>query len=172
MSGKKHVIWSSDINLEDWKDFLDEERSQIMEWYNTEPSEDELLERAYDLNNDYLEDNRANFSKIYGTFIAFADVGTWRGARKGYKLFENTTMDRLFYSIGGSIEDAEWFVDQYDMKSIQYHHDGRNYITFREVKDDTPDIFWSKLENGDLTKKDISRYTKSLRPYVKEVYGW
>lgn len=168
MSGKKHVIWSSNINLEDWKDFFEEERAQLIEEYGTEPSEDELLERVYGINNVYLEDERDNFSKIYGTFIAFA----WRGVRKGHRLFENTTMDKLLYCIGGSIEDAEWFVDQYDMKSIQRHHDGTNYITFREVKSGVPDIFWNKLENGDLTKKDISRYTKSLKHYAKEIYGW
>lgn len=172
MSGKKHVIWSSEINIEDWKDFFEEERAQLIEEYDTDPSEDELLERAYDLNNTYLEDERDNFSKIYGTFIAFADVGTWRGVRKGHKLFENTTMDKILYSIGDSIQDVEWFVDRYDLKSIQRHHDGRNYITFREAKDCVPDIFWDKLENGNLTKKDISRYTKSLKHYAKEIYGW
>lgn len=172
MSNKNRVIWSSEINVEDWKDFFEEERSTMIEEYDTEPSEDELFERAYDLNNSYLEDERDNFSKIHGTFIAFADVGTWRGVRKGHKLFENTTMDKLLYSIGSGIDGAEWFVERYDLKSIQRHHDGTNYITFREVKDNVPDTFWEKLENGSLTEKEIARYTKSVKHYIKEIYGW
>jgi hypothetical protein len=53
------------------------------------------------------------------------------------------------------------------------HHDGRHYVTYRMVKDGVDiDNFLDKVYNGTYTKKDITRYTKSLRPYVKAVYGW
>ena len=52
----KHVVWS-DINLdfEHWRDDLQEQ-------YPT-ASEDELITKMYEINNDYLDDERVNLNK-------------------------------------------------------------------------------------------------------------
>ena len=51
---KKHIIWSSTINFEDWKDDLKE--------YYPNLSEDELYDIAVETNDKYLNDERANLN--------------------------------------------------------------------------------------------------------------
>ena len=49
----RHVIWGNiNLNLEDWIDDLKEEYPDF--------SDDELREKMYEINNSYLEDERAN----------------------------------------------------------------------------------------------------------------
>ena len=57
-----------------------------------------------------------------------------------------------------------------------HHHDGTNYVLYREWKDNITDAQKANFENaiyhGILTSKDITRYTKSLGKRIAEVYGW
>lgn len=51
---------------------------------------------------------------------------------------------------------------------------GTNYIMFREVR---PDVDIEKLfdkiyNNEPISKATLNRYTRSLRRYVKQIYGW
>ena len=54
-----------------------------------------------------------------------------------------------------------------------YHHDGRNYVEFREIREDKDvDKLLDKIYNQEpVSRAEIRRYTKSLRPYIKEIYG-
>lgn len=49
---KKHIIWSSTINFEDWEDDLKENYPNL--------SEDKLYDIAVETNDEYLNDERAN----------------------------------------------------------------------------------------------------------------
>lgn len=79
----------------------------------------------------WLNDERLNLDKeVDGVIIAFADLGLWYGRRQGYKIIGNNIADIL-----RSPYDAEWFGDTYNIRGVEYHHDGTNHILYRVAKD-------------------------------------
>ena len=53
MTEQKHLIWSNyDLDYEDWKDDLEAEFPDL--------SEDDRMALMYEINSDYLDDERAN----------------------------------------------------------------------------------------------------------------
>ena len=73
---KKHIIWSSTINFEDWEDDLKENYPDL--------SEDELYDIAVETNDEYLNDERANLNiKCEGSILLVADIGRWDGRSTG-----------------------------------------------------------------------------------------
>lgn len=87
---KKHVIWSNlNLNLEDWKDFLEEEHPDVTDEY-------EQYNLVSELNDEYLSDEQANCNiRIDGRIIAIANLGFWDGRRIGYKLLGHNVKDCL-----------------------------------------------------------------------------
>lgn len=54
-SEEKHIIWSNyDLDYEDWKDDLEENYPEL--------SEQERITLMYEINGDYLEDERTNLN--------------------------------------------------------------------------------------------------------------
>lgn len=169
-----HTIWQNyQLNLEDWKEGLLENRE--LNNLPTDVDDDTLREEMYELNSNYLEDERMNLNlQTEGKIICIADVGLWNGRRKGYKLYG--------YNIGECLaffkdcEYADFYVDRYDFKCKQTHHDGTTFGVFRELKpelsSDQADAFFWKIYNGTVTQRDITRYTRSLAKRIKAVYGW
>ena len=161
---KQKIIWNSEINLEDWKDFIEEE-------YPEYTNETFLYERCSLMNDQYLYDEKMNLNKqLNNKIIIIADLGLWNGRKQACTLL-GANLNNIFDI--GSFDEAHWYYDRYDVKCTNPHHDGTNYYTFRELKDDK---YWDtqivpKILNQTLTKKDITRYTKSLVPYLKEIYG-
>ena len=52
---KKHIVWSDmNLDLNDWRD-------DLIEQY-PDASEDTLISKMYEINNDYLDDTRANLN--------------------------------------------------------------------------------------------------------------
>lgn len=169
-----HIIWQNyNLDLEDWREGLIEDRE--INGLSTDVDDDTLMEEMYRLNNYYLDDERMNLNiKTEGRIICIADIGLWNGRRMGYKL--------CGYNIGECLEFfkdceyADFYVDRYDFKCKQTHHDGTHFCTYRELKpelsSDQADAFFWKVYNGKATQRDITRYTRSLAPYIKDVYGW
>lgn len=166
---KKHIIWSNlNLNLEDWKDFLEEEHPDVTDKY-------EQYDLVSKLNNEYLGDEQMNCNiHTVGRIIAIANLGFWNGRRMGYKLLDHNVNDCLQFE--ESCGYAEFYCDRYNLCSTQYHHDGNHHITYREfrpnITSEQADNFCWKLYEGKATQKDITRYTRSLKPYIKEIYGW
>ena len=82
-----HHIWQNyDLDLEDWKEGLLENRE--LNNLPTDVDDDTLREEMYELNNNYLDDERMNLN-IYtqGRIVCIADIGLWNGRRLGYKLY-------------------------------------------------------------------------------------
>ncbi len=53
------------------------------------------------------------------------------------------------------------------------HHDGTNYALYRVAKDrDTAERIAEKIYNGEIDESGFRQRTRSLYPYVAEVYGW
>ena len=160
---KTKTIWNSQINLDDWQDFIEEE-------YEGYTDETFLYERCYNMNLNYLEDEKCNLDKsLNNKIIIIADLGFWDGRRKGFKLL-GSNLNEIFNI--SDWDEAHWYYDRFNVRCREPHHDGVNYYLFRELKDDKyQNILCEKIYNETLTSKDITRYTKSLVPYIKEIYG-
>ena len=160
----KHIIWSSEIELDNWKDFLEEEYPDVTD-------ESEQYDIVYRLNNEYLYDERANLhTNASGRIILIADIGRWNGRVPGYLLLSSNIADILYTND----EDIEWYSDGKDIRAIGQHHDGTNYYQYRVIRENR-DI--SKLcraiYNGEtISRQKLNYYTKSLHPDVAKVYGW
>lgn len=106
-----------------------------------------------------------------GDIIAVADLGLWNGRVQGCRVFRN------FDEILRCCEDYNTFeIDRYNNLNLKaIHHDGTNYVVFRELKSDLSDVqidnFLNKIYCGEATKRDLTRYTKSVGHYFDEYYG-
>lgn len=102
--------------------------------------------------------------------LAIADLGLWRGRRVGYRV-----LDANVNSIFSLTSDyTHFYVDANNVRADLTHHDGTNYILFRELRGlpSTEKFLQSIYNGGKPSSQQISRYTKSIRPQVAEVYGW
>ena len=154
-------------------EFLCEMREGIAECNDIEPSEitDEWI---YEYFWEYLEDEKANLNKeTDGCIIAFADLGFWNGRRIGYKKIGTNVADIFNICANGDYE-VEWYADRYNVCLNVAHHDGTHYIVFRYVKsEDKADEICEKIYNGKIsTEKQLFKATKSIRPFVANIYGW
>ena len=172
---KKQIIWTSDY--ENIEAIAKEEMAYRNEEFGEEMTEDEAIDYAYELNNDYLDDERCNLNKeVNGFIIAMAfrssmRYGVWGGAgNKGYKLCGSNVSDIL----NTSSDDAEWFGDGYNIRGEFADHDGEDSVIYRVAKSEyDAERLATKICNGDIsTEEQFRKATKSLYPYVAKVYGW
>lgn len=109
--------------------------------------------------------------RICGDIVAVGGLGLWNGRVQGYRVFRN------FNEIVRCCEDYNTFeIDRYNNLNLKaIHHDGTNYVVFRELKSDLSDVqidnFLDKIYCGKATKRDLTRYTKSVGHYFDEYYG-
>ena len=168
---ERHLIYSS---REDYDE--NEMRSAYKEYL----SYNDIAEEDYDYFSfveDELEarysDEKDNLSMPCGQIIAIADLGTWKGRISAYKLSNKHNLNAIFAMLGDGY-DVEIYVEGNDVKATVTHHDGVNYITFREVRDGrnikklTNKIYYQEP----ISRQMISAYTKCLGDKVKQVYGW
>ena len=158
----KNIIWSNyGLNL-------------ILNRIDKEDSEnkDILMECMYNRNAEFLENARKDLFKILPeNIIAIADLGLWDGRRSGYK-----DLDNNLASVLDPCEDYDTFyVDQNgDVRHESIHHDGTNYILYRQwrpdLSDEQKDRFRAKILSGKYTRRDINRYTVRIGQYVADVY--
>ena len=77
MNEQKHIIWSSDVDYEDWRADLEEQYPDL--------SEEERMELMVEQNNDYLADERCNLNiQLSRPILLIADIGRWDGRYPGY----------------------------------------------------------------------------------------
>lgn len=168
----KHIIWSNrNLNIDDWRDGY-KEFLEINEISNSPNDEDAIYDYMIETNNSYLDDERYNLNKkIDGRILVIADIGLWNGRRQGYKILDNIISDILYDRDG---EYLEWYGDGYNIKATVSHHDGTNYYEYRVIREDKNiDNFLDAIYNGEkISRKKLNYYTKSLYPYVANVYGW
>lgn len=127
--------------------------------------------------NYWLEDIQFNFDEVRqdlkqvycNDIYAIADIGRWDGRISGYKRLD--CLEDILYC-GEDYNTLE--TDQYNLTLTAIHHDGTNYITFRELK---PDLSYEQIENfeeklyaGKCSSRDLSRYTTSLKHKVEAIY--
>ena len=170
MTENKHLIWSNyDLDYEDWRDFLEEEYPNL--------SENERVARMYELNDDYLDDERANLDiQLSHPILVIGDLGLWHGRRMGYKEINSGNIRDCLYT-ERDIDYATWYVDKLgDLRCDAIHHDGTNHYTYRVYKDAATDaqkeLLKEKLYRGIATRGDITRVTRRLGDEIARVYGW
>ena len=165
MTEKKNIIWSNwYLDLEDFDNYFEEEG------ITDENRKYELME---ELNDMYYDDAKTNLNiDLPNDIIIIADIGTWRGRFDGYKEIDGNVVECLYTEC----DYATWYCDRYNFRAECIHHDGTNYLLYRMWKDGITetqkDNFKSAILEKKLTSEMISRYTKSLRPYIANVYGW
>jgi hypothetical protein len=129
---------------------------------------------------DYLEnyafdDELANLKvPTEGQIIAIASMGLWSGRVQGYKLGSRMLSDTLTI---GNEDYIQLYYDGFNVRKTAHHHDGTNYILFREFKpglsDASKENFINKVYSGEtIDNATLNRYTRSLKRYIKKVYGW
>lgn len=162
---KKHIIWTWDVTPEDWRDYLKDEIEK----------EEDLYRLASEYNDEYLQDEIANLDLDVGSdIIMIADLGLWNGRHTGYKLLKTSRLNSVF---GTALDRPTWYVDELgDLCCDDSHHDGTNHYLYRAWKPETSETkkenFLEKVYTGKVTRKDITRATKSIGGCVKAVYGW
>ncbi len=168
MEAEKHVIWS-DLNLdyEDWREFLEEEYPGR--------TEDEYRMLMYELNADYLDDERSNLNiQLSMPILVCADLGLWNGRKTGYKMIDSGNIRDC---LSDGCDYNEWFVDQKgDLRCTAVHHDGTNHYLYRAVREGIPDWMIGRLQDklydGKATEADIARVTRRLGDEIAAVYGY
>ena len=160
----KRIIWTSETNIEDYREFFEEQDIT---------SENEQYECLDEMNRIWLEDRRKELDvELEENIVVLADLGLWFGRRDGYKEIGNNISEALYTND----DYITWYVDRYDMRGDGAHHDGDNHYLYRVWKNGITDTqkenFLNKWASGKATRKDVTRYTKSLRPYIANVYGW
>ena len=132
----------------------------------------DVTDTVYEDINLFFEDEISNLDKqLNGRIIAIANMGLWYGRRAGYKILGNNLNEVLTSSIG--CDEKEIYCDGRNVLATGYHHDGRNSVEFREIREDRNiDKFLDKIYmNEPITRREINYYTRSLRPYIKSIYG-
>ena len=170
MSDDRHIIWSNyDLDYDDWKDDLESEYLEL--------SDEERYLKMYELNGDYLDDERANLNiQLSQPILVIADLGLWNGHRSAYKEINSGNIRDCLFS-DRDIDYSTWYVDKLgDLRCDAVHHDGTNCLLYRTYKDDSTeeqrDNLLSKIYSGTATQADINRVTRRLGDEIGQVYGW
>lgn len=170
MTAQDHLIWSNyALEYKDWKDDLEEQYPEL--------SEDERVALMYELNSDYLDDERVNLNiQLPRPILVIGDLGLWNGRRMGYKEIDSGNIRDCLYS-DRDIEWSTWYVDRLgDFRCDAIHHDGTNHLLYRAYKDGVSeeqiDRLKEKLYFGTATRADVTRLTRRLGDEIGMVYGW
>lgn len=168
MNGDKHIIWSNyDLDYENWRDDLEAEYPDM--------SEEERISLMYEINGNYLDDERANLSiQLSQPILMIADIGRWDGRYSGYGEIKSGKISDCLYS---DLDYATWYVDKLgDLRCDAIHHDGTNHYLYRVykpgVRESQIDLLKEKLYEGKATRADITRITRRLGDEIAKVYGF
>ena len=162
-----NLIWTNyDLDYEDYA-------GQIEEAY-PERSEEEKLRLMYEINNDYLDDERVNLNiQLSRPILIVADLGLWRGRRMGYKEIISGNIRDCLYS---DADYVTWYLDDAgDFRCDAIHHDGTNHYLYRTYKSNTTfkqiQQLKDKLFYGKPAQKEIDQFTISIGKNIKKIYG-
>ena len=163
---KKITIWSNNLDYSDWKDDLEE--------LYPDYSNEDRISLMYDINNEYLEDERVNLDiQLDRPILVIADLGLWNGRFSGYKEIGSGRISDCLYS---NTDYCTWYVDGYgDLRCDAVHHDGTNHYLYRTYKENVSDTQIENLKNkiyeGTVTRRDITRITCRIGDAIASVYG-
>lgn len=168
MKEDRHVIWSNyDLDYEDWRDDLEAEYPEL--------TEDQRIALMYEINGDYLDDERVNLNiQLSQPILVIGDLGLWYGRRSGYKEIESGNIRDCLYA---DTDYSTWYVDKLgDLRCDAIHHDGTDHYLYRAYRDGVResqiDLLKDKLYRGIATRSDVTRITRRLGDDIARVYGF
>jgi len=168
MKEDRHIIWSNyDLDYEDWRDDLEAEYPEL--------TENQRIALMYEINGDYLDDERVNLNiQLSQPILVIGDLGLWYGRRSGYKEIESGNIRDCLYS---DTDYSTWYVDKLgDLRCDAIHHDGTDHYLYRAYKDGVResqiDLLKDKLYRGIATRADVTRITRRLGDDIARVYGF
>jgi hypothetical protein len=168
MKEGRHIIWSNyDLDYEDWRDDLEAEYPEL--------TEDQRIALMYEINGDYLDDERVNLNiQLSQPILVIGDLGLWYGRRSGYKEIESGNIRDCLYA---DTDYSTWYVDKLgDLRCDAIHHDGTDHYLYRAYKDGVResqiDLLKDKLYRGIATRADVTRITSRLGDDIARVYGF
>ena len=173
---KHTTIWKSYgmYSSEELKEYEEQAKLNLLnnEFTEEEITEEQVSQEVYDDIDMSFDDEQYNLNKVLdGRILAIADMGLWYGRRSGYKILGNNLNEVLTCGIG--CDEKEIYCDGFNVLAHGYHHDGHNSVEFRELREDTnyQNLLDKLYSNVEVSREEIRRYTKSLRPYIKQIYG-
>lgn len=161
----KHIIWTTFMTPDDYKDFLEK--------HYPDATEEQKREIVYDKVQQWFDDEFANMNqKLYGRILVLADLGLRNGRGKSYQIlegeFSTVNLNSVFSVVCGY--GQEFYSNGANLCCDDYHHDGVNHYEFRLIQGDKDiEVLLNKFLDGQATKEDINRYTMSLIPYINKV---
>lgn len=153
------------LNTEDAK-------KELQDINDVEITEEDINEFLYKEYESCFNDEVDNLNyALNGRVLAIASLGLWNGRTCGYKVGE-ANLNEIMYL--GNEDMFKIYAELQNIKKISYHHDGTNHILFREIREERNiEVLLNKIYNGeDVTNNMLNYYTRSLYPYVKNIYGW
>jgi len=137
-------------------------------------SESDMIAWHYEeinMDGEIVEYDMKEISKTAGKVFVFGTVGLWNG-----RMIVGEIVDSLDRRIARAMEDYNRITLDRDLAIEAVHHDGTNHYTIRQLKPDLSEIqrenFENKLDEGLISKRDITHYTRSLRPLIARYYGF
>ena len=161
------VIWTND-DYDEW------EKSMLADYPDEESREEEGIEISYESYQDdcaiWLDDERCNLNiEVEGCIVGFARLGLWNGRHNAAAIIGTNVKDIL----SSYCDYLDWYCDRYNVCCKATHHDGTNYYLYRVAKTrEQAERLVEAIAYKGMTEEQFRKRTKSLRPYVAEVYGW
>lgn len=166
------TLYTNMDNIEEFVEYFKEEYPEL-----TQDDWEELaIEQIY--HDDWYDFNHnLKGLTIDGrAILAIADLGRWNGRFQGYRvIYSNEIISCL--SASNNYDYITFYTDSVgDFRMDGVHHDGTDYITYREVKETTTekqlDKLVQKIYDGEATRADITRYTRGLGKKVLKALGY
>lgn len=170
---KVYTIWDSEPDFEDWKEELQSDYPDL--------SEDELHSLMYEINGDYLADERLNLSdvKVPNGICCIGDLGLWMGRRCGYPNVSLGQVSDCLRSFCSDLCHTHIYVDEKgELRTRETHHDGTNFYWFRAYKPGVTENQKERLKDlihsgqSEKAKAYMRRTTYRLGDLIGDVYGW
>lgn len=178
MKRKNRIIYSNQLSIDDWKEKLEEYKDYLRdEGLFSEASIEKIdifdnvfTDWVYNELEWYYEDLLATCDvEISKDIIVLADLGLWYGRREGIRVLGSNV--KACFLAEKDCEYVSWELDRHNLISVQHHHDGTHYLTYRRMKDNKhTDLLVEKMRRGELTKRDISKYTVTLKHTIERIW--
>ena len=171
---KEFQIWKSDIDLDEWRDFIAEDSEVNPDFYEGRDPDAAAYEAVCEENASYLEEERANLDiQLEHPILIIADFGLWDGRRKAYKVVDSGNIRDILYPQVKGMSECNWYCDGYNIRCDEANHDGTNHYTYREIRnEENSDRFLEKLYYGEaISSGTLNYYTRSIAKDVARVYG-
>jgi len=167
---KKRIIWTNEVDTSD--EAITEFRNSLEN--GADYTDNTIIEMMYDDNQIWLEDEQANLDITTSRkILCIGDLGLWWGRRPGYRILNTQNVKSIFSVTCGDY--VEFYADSYNVHCSDAHHDGTNYYMFRELRcneDQCQPLLDAICSGKIISSALLNRYTRSILPYVADVYGW